>query len=97
MNSPAKSQARSTARLAAEAAGSDELQVEETYTSAGDGGWSCATHVCWVDVDLAPWAGREIEVERLSFPSFAVSFLFTQPDQGTWTLTPPGITGTYSL
>ena len=28
------------------------FDVSEGYTSAGDGGWSTATHVCWVDVDL---------------------------------------------
>ncbi len=28
------------------------FDVAEGYTSAGDGGWSTATHVCWVEVDL---------------------------------------------
>lgn len=28
------------------------FDVSEGYTSAGDGGWSTATHVCWVEVDL---------------------------------------------
>ncbi len=28
------------------------FEVNEDYTSAGDGGWSVATHVCWVSVDL---------------------------------------------
>jgi carbon-monoxide dehydrogenase large subunit len=28
------------------------LDVSEDYSSAGDGGWSTATHVCWVEVDL---------------------------------------------
>ena len=28
------------------------FDVRENYTSAGDGGWSVATHVCWVEVDL---------------------------------------------
>ncbi len=28
------------------------FDVNETYLSAGDGGWSVATHVCWVEVDL---------------------------------------------
>jgi carbon-monoxide dehydrogenase large subunit len=28
------------------------FDVSEDYTSAGDGGWSTATHVCWVEVDL---------------------------------------------
>ena len=30
----------------------DAFDVSENYTSAGDGGWSVATHVCWVEVDL---------------------------------------------
>ncbi|MDX2381898.1 MAG: xanthine dehydrogenase family protein molybdopterin-binding subunit [Acidimicrobiia bacterium] len=34
------------------AADSLAFDVSESYTSAGDGGWSTATHVCWVDVDL---------------------------------------------
>jgi carbon-monoxide dehydrogenase large subunit len=29
------------------------FDVAESYASAGDGGWSCATHVCWVEVDPA--------------------------------------------
>ncbi len=28
------------------------LEVAEDYSSAGDGGWSVATHVCWVEIDL---------------------------------------------
>ncbi len=27
------------------------FDVSENYTSAGDGGWSVATHVCWVEID----------------------------------------------
>ncbi len=32
--------------------GTYAFNVEDTYTSAGDGGWSVATHVCWVEVDI---------------------------------------------
>lgn len=40
-------------RLGAEPNGSDvAFEVNEDYTSAGDGGWSVATHVCWVSIDL---------------------------------------------
>ncbi len=32
--------------------GTYAFSVDDTYTSAGDGGWSVATHVCWVEVDV---------------------------------------------
>ena len=37
------------------------LTAQETYAGKGDGGWSCATHVAVVDVDLA--TGR-VEIPR---------------------------------
>jgi len=46
------------AEIAASVVGEDAahdavaFEVSESYLSAGDGGWSTATHVCWVEVDL---------------------------------------------
>jgi carbon-monoxide dehydrogenase large subunit len=41
------------AAAASKGPGEYAFDVAESYTSAGDGGWSCATHVCWVEVDRA--------------------------------------------
>jgi carbon-monoxide dehydrogenase large subunit len=40
------------------------FDVSEAYSSAGDGGWSTATHVCWVEVDL--------ETGRVAIPRYLV-------------------------
>jgi carbon-monoxide dehydrogenase large subunit len=40
------------------------LDVTESYRSSGDGGWSTATHVCWVDVDL--------DTGKVSIPRYLV-------------------------
>ena len=40
------------AAASGDVAGEVAFEVNERYDGAGDGGWSVATHVCWVDVDL---------------------------------------------
>jgi carbon-monoxide dehydrogenase large subunit len=40
------------------------LDVAESYSTAGDGGWSTATHVCWVEVD--------VETGQVTIPRYLV-------------------------
>jgi hypothetical protein len=66
-----------------------------TTDSGTVGGWTASARSLTFADDSVQ--SGELELERDSFPRVEVLFEFTAPDEGEWTLTPPGVSGTFSL